>query len=218
VAICDSAIRLCAIRATRLDDVGNPQAVPNNVYVSDSPLTISVTPDTLTGERRNSIGGCDCVVATYRGKDKMLGFTLEFDVSKIEPGLMELMLGATPIPGPGTSTDDIGWWWPQRTFCDDAESPNVCLEGWQNLWEDDHPDPTYPYLHWIWPSTFWSIGPHTLNVEFLQPRFNGFTRGNPNWGLGIFDDLPEECEPQGGAWYDTSIPTARCGLQTVSVT
>src|SRR5437868_2880962 len=96
-AECLAAIHLCRIRATRLDAVGNPVAGPNNVYVSDKPIQLAVTPQILAGEDKTLVGGCDCVVAQYRGKDKLKYFTLELDLGRIEPGLKSMLLGATAI-------------------------------------------------------------------------------------------------------------------------
>jgi len=210
--ICDAVINLCAVRVTRLDALGNPTAGPNNVYVTNKPLSIAVTPEIEAGRDLTLVGGCDCIVATYRGPDKLKRFTFEVDLAKIEPGLMEMMIGASVILS-GTSTDPIGLWYPTQISCDDPVQPNVALEGWQYLWEDDHQASDFPYVHWVWPSTYWQIGQHTLSNDFLQPRLNGFSRGNPNWG-NPYNDAPEDAEPQGGFFYDTAIPTAACGYQT----
>ena len=42
--VCGTSLHVCRIRATRLDDVGNVAAPPNNAYVTDSPISVTVTP------------------------------------------------------------------------------------------------------------------------------------------------------------------------------
>lgn len=215
-AICDAAIHLCRIRVTRLDQLGNPTPGPNNVYVSDKPLMVTVRPQIEAGLDRTLVGGCDCIVAQYRGFDKLKRFDLELDLATLEPGLQEMLIGSPVILN--NTGDPIGAWWPQNLSCSQAAQPNVCFEGWQDLWDTDHQNPVYPYVHWIWPSTHWQIGDHTLQNDFNQPRMTGFTRGNPQWGLGIYGDLPEAAQPLGGYFWSKTIPTAACGYQSHAIT
>lgn len=211
-----SAIHCCRIRVTRLDSTGAPVAEPNNVYVSDKPVQVQVTPQIEAGRDLTLVGGCDCIVAQYRGNDKLKFFTLELDRAAIEPALEEMMLGASVILD---GVDPIGVWWPsEQTFdCSNEVQPNLAFEAWQDLWEDDHQAPSpHRYVHWVWPSSRWQISAHTLQNDFMQPKVNGFTRGNPLWGAGIYGDYPEAAEANGGYFYTDSIPTAFDGYQTVA--
>lgn len=217
-AICESAIHLCRIRVTRLDQVGNPLAGPNNVIVSDTPLMLTVKPQIVAGEDKDLIGGCDCIVSTYRGYDKLKRFDLELDLAQLPPTVLEMMTGGTAIVSAGSV---VGLWWPSNLSCSDPAQPNVAFEAWQDAWEEDHQFATDPYIHWLWPSTHWQIGDHTLQNDFLQPKLNGFSRSNPVWGDGIYGDMPEAIPSgaPGGFWY-TAIapPTAYCDYQTHGIT
>jgi hypothetical protein len=216
-AICPAVIRLCAIRLTALDAVGNPVAGSNNAYVSSESIMLSVKPTIEAGEDKTLVGGCDCIIATYRGKDKLKWFEFELDQGVLEPGLQELMLGSAVILD-GTGAP-IGNWWPQQLGCDVPGQPNVCLEAWQDLWEDDHQMATpYQFLHYIWPSTSWEIGDFDLQNDFMQPKLTGYSRANPQWGEGPFHDTPEFVQPIGGYWFDNHIPTAQCGWITQPLT
>jgi len=212
---CLAAIHLCRIRVTRLDSLGQPVAGPNNVYVSDKPIMIGVSPVIEEGDDKTLVGGCDCIIASYRGYDKLKRFDLELSQGVIEPGLIEMLTGASVVLQGGEIS---GWWWPSQLSCSDPVQPNVALEGWQDLWEDDRQATQWPYLHWVWPSTRWQIGDHDLQNDFLQPTIAGFTRSNANWGDGIFGDYPEPAGEQGGAFYDDAIPAAQCGYITWSIT
>lgn len=207
-AKCFSTIHLCLIRVTRLDQIGNPVPGPNNGYVSDNPLQLGVTPQIATGDDKTLVSGCDCIIAEYKGTDKLKRFDLELDMGQMEPALQEILLGASAISIGGNVA---GVWWPSQVSCADQPQPNVCFEGWQDTWEDDHqassPD---RYVHWIWPSTRWQIAAHTLANDFTQPKVTAFSRGNPNWGLGIYGDLPEAAEPLGGWFFTDSVPDAAC--------
>jgi len=215
-AICNAAIHLCRVRVTRLDTYGNPAAGPNNVYVSDQPLMLSVKPVIEAGQDKTLVGGCDCIVASYRGLDKLKRFDLELDLATLEPALLEIMLGATAISQGGAIS---GVWWPSQLSCDGDEQPNVAFEGWQDAWEDDHQaDAPIQYVHWVWPSTRWQLGDHSLQNDFNQPKLTGFSRANPNWGDGIFGDYPEASGDLGGWFFTNQLPTALCDYQTEGLT
>ena len=214
--ICASAIHLCRIRVTRLNSDGSAHNGPNNTYVSDKPLTLTVTPQIEAGVDRTMVGGCDCIVAEYRGYDKLKYFTLELDIVQLEPAMFEMMTGADVVLSSGNI---VGNWWASQVNCSAAIQPNVAFEGWQDTWEDDHQKASpYRYVHWIWPSSFWQIASFTLQNDFNQPRLTGFTRGNTQWGLGIYADTPSAVGVLGGYFFTDTIPTALCGYQTESVT
>lgn len=216
-AECLSAIHLCRIRATRLDSVGNPVAGPNNAYITDTPLSLGVTPQIQAGEDKTLVGGCDCIVAQYRGYDKLKYFTLELELAKIEPGLKEMLTGADVILD---GSDPIGnWWASDQVFDCSNPAPNIAFEAWQDAWDEDHQAASpHRYVHWIWPSTYWQIAQHTLQNDFFQPRLTAFTRGNSVWGEGIYGDLPEAAGTNGGYFYADEVPTAECGYQSFAIT
>lgn len=215
---CLAAIHLCRVRVTRLNSDGTPTPGPNNVYVSDRPLQLTVTPSYEAGKDTTMVGGCDCIVATYRGDDKLKRFDLELDLATMEWAMFEMMTGSSAILG--TGSDVIGTWFNDNAFdCSVASQPLVAFEGWQTGWEDDRQSVDFPYLHWLFPATKWSLGAQTLQNDFNQPKLTGFTRGNAAWGMGIFDDQPEAAGPLGGAWQTADAPpAASCGYQTHSVT
>lgn len=216
--ICVSIIHLCKVRVTRLDQLGNPTPGPNNVYVTDNAMTITAKPQVEQGVEKVVVGGCDCLTAVYRGIDKLKRYDLTLDLTKQEFGLIEMMTGGPAIVVAGQV---IGGWFPSQMRCSDPIQPNVCFEGWQDMWEDDHAyagPAAYRYLHWIWPSSRWQNSDVTLQNDFNQPALTGFTRANPQWGLGIYGDLPETCQPQGGRFFDSHTPAAACGYQSRQIT
>lgn len=215
-AKCLAAIRFCRMRATRLNADGTPHNGPNNVYVTDKPMSLAVSPVIEAGQDRTRVGGCDCIVATYRGKDKLKWFDLSLELALWEPGLIELLTGATAIL---SAADPIGFQWSDQAFdCSGDIQPNVVLEGWQILQNQGSPDLTYPYMHWVWPSTFWQISDYTLENDFAAPSLKGYSQPNANWGTGIFDDVPEAIGSLGAGFYTATIPDAACGWQTRSIT
>lgn len=217
-SVCLAAIHLCLARITRLDATGEPTAGPNNSYVTDNPITLGVSPQIVAGEEQDLVGGCDCIIVSYKGNDKLKRFDLEFDVGLIEFDMLEMMLGATAQTVAATVE---GIWWPSQLSCADSPQPNVAFEAWQDTWQDDHPGAApRRYIHWLWGSTRWQIGDATLENDFTKPKLNGFTRSNPNWGLGIYGDQLEALPAgsPGGVWYTDTLPDAECGYQSHAIT
>ncbi len=214
---CLAAIHLCRVRATRLNPDGTPMGGPNNFIVSAVPIQLQVTPVLEPGKDSTLVGGCDCIVATYRGYDKLKRFDFTLDWGQVDFPLMELMLGSTAIAGSGGAI--IGQWWNENAFaCASPAQPNVAFEGWQDNWDEDRQSVTEPYLHWIWPSTYWQIAPHTLQNDFLNMQFVGFSRGNTAWGAGIYGDQPEASPALGGFFDSATRPEPLCGYQTRAIT
>lgn len=212
--VCPSAIHICFVRVTAVDAVGNPLPGPNNVYISDNPLMLVVTPDVLAGEVKDQKGGCDQLLNTYRGQDIVKRFNLELDQGKLEPGLEYLLTGAPLITNDDGDAIGVNFELPCGT-----QQPYAAIEAWQDLWDCDHqPSDPYPYRRYVYPSSRWIRGADTLQNDFAPPKFTGFTVGNPNWGVGIYGDQPQAVNPNGAWFYDTVLPVARCGLQDFPIT
>lgn len=215
-AVCPSAIHLCFVRVTRLDSLGHPVAGPNNFFVYDKPMVLTVTPDILAGEVKDLKGGCDQLIATYRGQDILKRFNLELDVGTISPALEEIMTGGTAILEAITG-NPVGVQF--KVPCG-SQQPFVAFEAWQDLYDCDHqPSTPYPYKRWIWPATRWQRGPETLQNDFDQPKFTGFSVGNANWGTGIYGDLTTAVTSNGQWIFDTHLPEpADCSWQSHTIT
>lgn len=221
---CLATIHLCRIRVTRLSATGSPTAGPNNVYISDKPMSLAITPVIEAGQDKTLVGGCDCIIAQYRGYDKLKYFTFQLDLGVMEPALIEMLTGA-PVLNDNIG-EAIGNNWPVQTDCSSAVQPPVAVEAWSDGWSTDRQDAVWPYVHWVWPQSYWQFAPITLQNDFVQPQLTGFSRGNSVWGAmvggnGPWKDLPAGMAPIGtmGGWHYTSTtPVARCGYQSYTIT
>jgi hypothetical protein len=215
MAECLASIKICRLRVTRLLDSGAPKTGPNNSLVSDLIMQLGVTPVIAAGKDVDLIGGCDCIIASYRGNDKIKRFDFELDMGVIDDHLVEMLLGATAITSGG---DVIGESWPVQQFsCGVSASPPVALEVWTENWNQDHLDSVNPYRHWVWPMTFWSIAPFTMQDDFLQPKYTAFSRGNSAWG-NPYGDLAGAMGVLGGSQLTTVLPDPACGYLTAPLT
>lgn len=212
-APCGVSLHVCTIRITVLDpDTGAVEDAEDNSYVTGKSLSVQVTPTIEAGADITLTGGCDCVVASYRGTDKLKRFEFEMNVAALEPAMIAMMVGGTII---NDGTYDTGVAWPSALECGEAE-PAVAFEFWTDHWNGDAQDPDYPYIHHVYPQTRWQIGQQQYQNDFAQPVLTGFSRQNLAWGDGPYGDGPGADIRNGGWFYtDTAPPTAVCAAATV---
>lgn len=216
--VCGTPIHICALRVTRLDSDGTVAAAPNNAYVTNNVLSVQVNPVIEQGLDSTLVGGCDCIIASYKGTDKLKRFEFVLNLPTFEPALLEMMTGASLIEDESDVPVPIGISWPQQLSCSDAQQPPVAIEWWADLWSEDNQDPDWPYVHSIYPLTYWQIGQQTAENDFAQPTLTGFSRINSQFG-DPYSDLPgtgvaANFLDQGGEFLTTQAPpTAECGYQ-----
>lgn len=215
-APCGVSLHICRMRATLLTETGAVSPDADNYYVSDSLLTVGVTPNVAQGADLELRGGCDCVIASYRGVDSLKRFDFEVTTGKMEPGLFALLIGGTILTGSdGTYVVDVGVAYPGPIECDDSPS-NLAFEFWTDHWNGDSIDPDFPYIHHIFPQSRWQVGQQTYGNEFAQPVLTGYSKQNLAW-TDPYGDGPGVDVPY-GAWFytDVAAPAAECELQTVT--
>jgi hypothetical protein len=214
--VCPSSIQACGLRVTLLDSQGNVANQANNFYVTNKLITIGTAPDIEEGTDITMKSGCDCIIASYKGADLLKRFTFTLNLGAIEPALLSLLTGGSVILD---GSDPIGMDWPIQVECADEPPPYVALEVWSVAWTGGGPDPTWPYIHWIWPMSRWQIADAELgSADFFRPSLTGFSLQNGLWGHGPYNDDPGEVVGElGSFWFtDTAPPTAFCGYQSVT--
>ncbi len=213
---CASTVEICAVRATRLDSLGNPVGEANNVVVPQDPIQLQFTPNIREGDDRELIGGCnDCIIASKTGEDQIRRYDLELQMGRLIPQMQEMLLGATLITDGG---DDIGILYGEKLPCGQSAA-RVAFEAWSKRWtEDDEQDPVLPWWHWIWGSARFVPAQNTLQSDFGPFTMTAKTRRNTSWGFGPYGDQPDDLGANLiGVWADASIPTASCDYSTVAV-
>lgn len=216
MADCTIPFEICRLRATRLDDLGNVAAGPNNYWVTDKVTEVQINAEIETGDDRVLKGGCGCIIATAKLPDLRKRWTLQITKGSIEPGLEEIMLGDTVIVGAGSP---IGVWTSPQIGAGCPQPPNVAIEVWAKNWLFDHQDPTYPWIEFLFVQSQWQRGQQTLNDDLALSPVAGFTRGNDLWGHGPYAVQPEAVPSgaDGGYWFTaTDPPAANCAYGTIS--
>lgn len=213
--LCPHSAGLCRVRVTALDADGTVASGPNNSYVTDSPIHLSVTPEVKAGTSSEVVNGCGCVCVTRRTQDRLLRFDLELQLCAIEPALMSMLLGATVIEDDSDIPVPKGIWWPNQGDCTNPTS--VAVEAWSEAWEDDSQAASpNKYVYWLFPQAFFQVSNFDLADGFMLPVVSGVTRANPAWLAGPYGDVDAgSAEPLGGVFWTDLIPDADCAFSTV---
>lgn len=213
---CGVSFGACLVRITRLDSNGNVIA-GNNAYVSDKPVQVTVNPNNETGNNFPVRNGCGCKIASRKFPDTFNFWELSLNMAAMEPEMQAFMLGAATIEN---GADVVGVAFPSALACDE-QSPAVAFEFWAEHVVGSGLDGTYPYFHWVFPSTTWVFGDNTFEEGPAQPTLTGQSQTNSNWGDGPYGDGPPDGQDisEGGWWAtDDPLPTAECAAQAVTST
>lgn len=211
---CASTYQICAVRATRLETDGTVSPDADNVYIVNDILQLQLTPNIREGEDREMVGGCGCVIASASDDDSFRRFDLELQAGRLEPGLIEILTGATVIEDTDGPLGVLGG---AKRACGTPQ-PRVAFEAWSKRWTaDDEWDPTWPWWHWLWVATKWQLGQNTLQPDFGPVVLTGKSGVNTAWGTGPYGDQPADAtDNQWGVWADAgSLPQATCDYSQV---
>lgn len=219
---CGISLGVCRMRITLLSDTGCVADAEDNSFVLGDLVQVQVTPNIETGSESTLIGGCGCKIASRKSPDILNRYDLQVDTPIKSPALEALLVGGTVIEDDSTSPVPVGFIFPTALGCGDERTP-VAVELWTQHWVNDAQDFDLPWIHWVFPFTLWQFGQQTLQDDFAQPSFTGFTRTNECWGDGPYGDGPEATyggtwDISTGTWYYTpdDPPTASCDLSSVT--
>jgi hypothetical protein len=211
---CGVSFGACLVRITRVDANGNVIAGDNS-YVSDKPISIGVNANNEAGNSFSVRNGCGCGIARRKFPDTFNFWELTLQMASLEPEMIAFMIGAETIDN---GADVVGVAFPSALACDEA-SPAVAFEFWSEHIVGSGLDATYPYFHWVFPSTTWVISDNTFEEGPAQPSLTGNSQTNGNWGEGPYGDGPPDAADisEGGFWAsDDELPTAECAAQAVT--
>lgn len=212
---CGVSFGLCAVRITKVDASGNVVA-GDNMYVTDKPLSIGLTPNIETGNTFSVRNGCGCSIARFKANDTFNWFEFTFASAALEPEMQAFLLGAETIVD---GSDTVGLAFPGALDCSDDE-PAVALEFWTQHIVGSGQDGALPWFHWVFPKTVWHLADNTFEEDIAKPSLAGFSRTNQQWGEGPYADGPPDDQDirEGGYWKtDVDPPTADCAAQAVTL-
>src|SRR3990167_10597218 len=155
---CGVSFGLCVVRVTKVDATGVVVDPPDNSYVSDKPISITLTPNIETGNTFSLRNGCGCSIARFKANDIFNWFEFTFNSGALEPAMWALMLGAPTIED---GVDIVGQAFLSALACDEDE-PSVALEFWTKHIVGSGQDGPLPWIHWVFPKTVWQLADNTF--------------------------------------------------------
>src|SRR3990167_5004802 len=164
---CGVSFGLCAVRVTRVDASGNVIA-GDNAYVTDKPLSITLTPNIETGNTFSVRNGCGCSVARFKANDTFNWFEFTFQQAALEPEMQALMLGSETIVD-GVDTVVLAF---QGALACDEDEPAVALEFWTQHIVGSGQDGTFPWFHLVFPKTVWALSDNSFEEDIAQPSLD----------------------------------------------
>lgn len=210
---CARHVFVCAMRVARLEANGVPDPGANNLYVTDSLATLTVTPVISEGEEVEVKNACGEVCVNVKDCDRLKRLDLSLGLCYPDPQLLELLTGGVVL----TSGNAVGYGMPPLG---QAACPNgVSVEVWAKRYDvAGAPDADFPYEHYALPRTYWQHGAKTFENGPIQIELNGFATENDNWFNGPANDWPVASDRVMQSLPKASVPTASCGYQTIATT
>lgn len=192
-----------AIRVSRLDEDGSPAfATDLGSAYNMRPIRVNREPQTTTGDRFEQKDGSGVICAVKQNRDQVTGETLTLELCEFDMETIEIMSGASIIFNPLVPTQAIGVKAPDPT---DEPAP-VEFNAWSEARLADGPFGAFPYLHWVWPFTKWTVSSSSLEAGFLAVSLTGTAESNSEIGTGSFGDFPEELDRFWNAFLANDLP------------
>lgn len=212
---CSKSLKVCALGVTQLTQDGSPD-IGGDRFIVDDLITLTVSSEYGDDDdiERKSASGAVCLAYFSFGPFKRLNFTM--DLCAANPELHAILVNGARLQ----SSAAVGFAWPevgQVAACGTSGYFGVGLEAWTlNVGLDGTTDPTFPYLHWLFPRTFWRVGDKNFENAEMVHSFEGIGLQNDQWLDGPSADWPVPSD-RAGQWLPTAtLPTAQCGPYTIA--
>lgn len=215
------------LRATRLDECGNPEFGECAYGVSDGFVQAVLTPNTEEGERflqRNARGNA---MVNQRSKPLLNWYDVSIQFQEVDPELFTILTGLQPYE------DDEGRVIGFPVTESDYATANFALELWMGDSEEEclpgQPLPYFGYnlLPWVVEG---ALGENiTIANSLITFTIVGRTRKGTPWGVGPYDvvlDTNGDPSPLFSAiptdthhlpiWTQLAPPEPECGCQSLS--
>jgi hypothetical protein len=207
---CLPQVQACAMRVARLDPASGASVVGvDNMYVSDSLVSLEFTWEVVAGEEITEKNACGAVKVNYRGRDSIRRGNVKITLVTPDPELSEMLSNGVVL----TEGADVGYAAPALGEIDEAP---VSVELWAKRIRNGRQDGVRPWARWVYPLID-NLRPdnHTHNSGNLPMAFVGEAYENPGFGDGPANDWIGTSDRVYQWLPDAAIPVAQCGYQAV---
>lgn len=215
---CFQVLKVCRIRAVRLDAAGAFIDAADNAVVTDAMTVLSYSPAVLPGEEMSIVSGCGDICVDFEDDDRPRGRgTATLTLCSLDAELMQALVGGTLLTSGGAT---VGY---EPPGADDAPANGVAIEAWGWAWDTDeyalNDAGTRIYRRLALPLSKWTIGEQTNENAIQTFTLNGKVRTNSNFGTGPAGDWPNDVSVPGAWFWDETgtLPTPTCGYSTLGI-
>lgn len=182
-AKCYSVVRGKRMRATRLDECGNPlaSATPASLVVTKGFVSVGLTAQTEDGDEITQKNADGDLCISDRSRDQFKRWNLSMQFCQVDPGLLELISNATIEED--HEANPVGVRFPEG-----AAEESFGLELWTGIpGEDCRPDEPTNYGYMLLPFVIPGV-PGDITIENGATTFtmSGQSRGSGGWGSGPY--------------------------------
>lgn len=211
---CAGSVQLCALRVAKLASTGAPDPGAENLYVTDTMMSLEVDPEVSDGEDIEEKNGCGKIIVDYRSPDAYRRLNVSLVLAVPNPELVALLTGHGQLLTKDGST--VGFDYP--ALFDAFPEDGVSIEGWSKAIVDGVLAGTNPYWRWVLPKVKnFRLGTRTLEDGSSQTTLEGHGYGNAQWGDGPVNDwdsiADEDIAGPLAFARDATIPEASCEYQ-----
>lgn len=208
-SICIGSLSVCMAQVYLLTSAGEPDPGSNNLYVTDSIVSLGINLEVAEGTKHEPKNGCGDICYTYDEDDKVTGTTLDMVFCKTDPELDVLLLGGdTVADGFGVT---IGYSAPPVAG---STQPKVAVEVWTKNIQGTDVDDDYPFIRWGTGGSTWRPNNRALANGPIPNPFAGKGREAADYGDGAdgFWVVPTD-----RLWFYQGdpgpLPDSMCGSQ-----
>lgn len=184
---CFNVVRGKRLRATRLDDCGNPPdgETANSLVVTKGFITVGLSPDTEGGTDITQMNADGDLCVVDRSRDQFKRWMVNMEFCDVDPALLEIVTNVT------NETDWDGDVVGIRGY-QGAKAGAFGLEVWAGVPGDDCvPGEPASYGYLLLPFVVPGVlGEVTIQNDAATFTVEGHTRGGGGWGVGPYDVVP----------------------------
>lgn len=215
---CTNMLKVCSLRAVRLDTDFSPATGADAMYVHSAPILFGYTPQQPDRERFEVFNGCGDQCALYVGPARAVdSVNLRMDLCQLDAELVEMLAGGTVITDGAYGT--IGYLAPTDSTVNES---GTAIETWSIAWNGRqralrNGQPGW-YRH-LFPKTAWTVGEIVQQNGFSTIPLTGVGEVNSEWGTGLAgaDAFPVAIGDAAYGWFiDDARPEGECGYQEIA--
>jgi len=172
------------MRATRLDECGEPVAPPCNAVLTNGFVSAAISANVEDGEQYQQKLADGSYAINEQDYPTITNFGIALSFAQVDPDLFELLSGAETVDDYAGDTVGV-------RFDDEPRTQAFALEIWTNIPAQACSAGQREWAYWLMPFVVNGvIGDFTIENALASFSINAITKSNAGWGSGPYDVVP----------------------------